>query len=251
MRFVFLLTVASTIGSVVAAPSARAEPPQQALFDDDDPPPPVLINRARPLQLRVELSLLFMPTIIEKYLNHMGGVAAVTLHLHDVVAIEAFGGYLHMREAAIIGGAEFSVRTEHPDTDPPLPDLVGMSWLAQAGVALAPIYGKLNFFSEVDVNSQLYIAGGVGLVGAVKRQSQGPAIGDEVPPTDLVPQGVRFSGNVGFGFKLFLTRWLGVRAEFRDFIYSDYFDFTHTGAEPQIDVIHNFMGLFGLSFIVN
>ena len=50
------------------------------------------------------------------------------------------------------------------------------------------------------------------------------------------------------------VKWSGVkysvRAEFRDFIFSDTFVFTAAG-NPEVDIIHNFMGLFGLSFIVN
>jgi len=216
-------------------------------FDDNDPDPPVLINRARPFHFNVELSLMFMPTLIEKYLNHTGGVAAITVHMNDIFALEAFGGYVYMREAAIIGGAE-SVRSQNPTMEPALPDLVGMSWIAQAGVAIAPIYGKLNFFSEVDMNSQFYICGGIGAIGAVKRQNV--SVNPDEFTTEIVPLGARFAGNVGAGFKLFFTNWFGLRGEFRDIIFSDSFDYAGTG-DPTPDVIHNFVGMFGLTFIVN
>jgi outer membrane beta-barrel protein len=221
-----------------------------AKFDDDQDEAPVLINRSRPLKLNVEVSALFMPTLIEKYLNHIGGAVGVSLHFTDWIAVEVFGGYLYMRETSIIGGNEgvrFSIATDRNEKrNPNLPDLVGMSWFVQGGLTFAPIYGKLNFFSEFDLTAQLYLAGGVGVVGAVRRDITGV---DEVT-TNLVNAGVKFSGNVGFGFRLFFNKFFAIRAEFRDFIFSDSFVFTSGGA-AEVDIIHNFMGLFGLSFIVN
>jgi outer membrane beta-barrel protein len=254
MRSAILLTslaFAALFGVETLIPRAAwAVESTAAPFDDDDEKPPLLINRARPLKLSFEISLLFVPTIVEKYLNHTGGVLALTFHINDIFALEALGGYTYMREAAIIGGP-FSVRTEQPGQDPSLPDLVGMSWLAQAGVSIAPIYGKLSFFSEVDINSQVYLVGGIGAVGAVKRQGLGNAADGELPPTELVPVGTKLAGNFGAGFKLFFTRWLGIRAEVRDIIFTDYFDFSGQGAAPEVDVIHNVVGLFGVTFIVN
>lgn len=222
----------------------------QATFPDDQDEAPVLINRSRPLKLNVEITALFMPTLIEKYLNHIGGSVGVSLHITDWIAVEVFGGYVYMRETSIIGGSEgvrYSIATDRNEKrDPNLPDLVGMSWFVQGGLTFAPIYGKLNFFSEFDLTAQLYLAGGVGVVGAVRRQITGV---DEIT-TALVPAGVKFSGNVGFGFRLFFNKIFAIRAEFRDFIFSDTFVFS-SGGNPETDIIHNFMGMFGVSFIVN
>jgi outer membrane beta-barrel protein len=237
------------------APRAFADDTEvaQATFEDDKDEAPVLINRARPLKLNVELAALFMPTIIEKYLNHIGGSVALTLHITDWIAVELIGGYVYMRETSIIGGSEgvrYNIATSAGQKrDPNLPDLVGMSWLVQAGVAIAPIYGKLNFFSEFDLTAQLYICGGAGVVGAVRRTIAGV---DETT-TNLIPNpngSVKFAGNVGFGFRLFFNKFFAIRAEFRDFIFADQFVYQASGA-PEVDIIHNFMGLFGLAFIVN
>ena len=225
-----------------------------AEFADDKDDAPTLINRHRPLKLNVEISALFMPTLIEKYLNHMGGAVGVALHLTDWIAIEVLGGYLFMRETSIIGGQEgvrYSIAVDRGEVrNPNLPDLVGMSWLVQAGVTLAPLYGKINFFSEFDLTAQLYLAGGVGIIGAVRRDV---ARDVDVTLTNIVPNPggpVKFNGNFGFGFRLFFNKWFAIRGEFRDFVFSDTFVF-QTGGAAETDIIHNFMGLFGLSFIVN
>lgn len=222
-----------------------------ANFDEDLDEAPVLINRARPLKMNLEIALMFTPTVIEKYLAHLGGMGGVALHINDIVAVELMGGYMSMREAGIIGGAS-SVRTEISSRlgrDPDLPDLVGMSWLVQGGLTLAPIYGKLNFFSEFDLTSQVYIAGGVGAVGAVRRTFT-PVDASDLQTTSVTSEGVKFAGNFGIGFRLFFARWFAIRVEFRDIVYSHSYDFSGAGT-PQLDIIHNLMGMFGLSFVVN
>jgi outer membrane beta-barrel protein len=228
-----------------------------ATFEDDTDEAPVLINQRVPLKLKVEIAALFMPTLVEKYLNHIGGSVAVNLHLTDWIAVELLGGYVYMRETSIIGGAagvRYSIATERGEVrDPNLPDLVGMSWFVQAGANISPLYGKLNFFSEFDLSAQLYLCGGIGVVGAVKRQISDASAPNEVPITNLVPNpggAVKLAGNFGLGFRFFFNKWFAIRGEFRDFVFSDSFVFGTTGA-ADVDIIHNFMGLVGLSFVVN
>ncbi len=224
-----------------------------AKFEDDADAAPVVVNQTVPLKLKVEIAALFMPTLVEKYLNHIGGSVAVNLHLTDWIAIELLGGYVYMRETSIIGGAagvRYSIATERGEVrDPNLPDLVGMSWFVQAGANISPLYGKLNFFSEFDLSAQLYLCGGIGIVGAVKRQITGV---DETATAIVANPGgaVKLAGNFGLGFRFFFNKWFAIRGEFRDFVFSDSFVFGTTGA-ADVDIIHNFMGLFGLSFVVN
>lgn len=231
---------------VASAWAAGSSLPPTA-FDDESGEPEVLTHRTRPLKFRMEGSLLFAPTIAEKYTNHLGGMGAFTFHINDLFNVELMGGYLRMAEVDIIGGGA-GVRASTPGAEPNLPDLSGMSWVVGANAAFAPIYGKLNLFSEVDFNSQIYLTGGVGVTGSV-RKLRDPNSTDPTF-TRTADAGAKFTFNVGFGFRVFLVRWIALRAEVRDFIFFDQYDFLGTGRK-DVDVVHNFLGLVGVTFILN
>jgi outer membrane beta-barrel protein len=75
----------------------------------------------------------------------------------------------------------------------------------------APLYGKLSLFSESFVHFDMYVLAGVAMV-----RFAGPA-----------PSGIGSSaqtsvgGNAGFGFRLFMNRWLTLRTEIRDLVYQE------------------------------
>ncbi len=231
----------------LVASTASADTP--TTFDDFEGSPPTVTNRFRPLKNRLELSLFFTPTLVEKYLSHTGGAAALTFHAFDWLAFEALGGYVASSEVDIISGAGGIRAQESTPHDPNLPDQIGMSWFAFGNLEIAPIYGKINFLSELDFSTQIYFLGGVGAVGAVKHALV-PGATDPTQ-TQVLGDGIKFAGDVGVGIRLFILRWLALRAEFRDIIYTDQFDYSYQGKSPTPDVIQNFMGFFGLTFILN
>lgn len=248
-----LLSVVLSACGVCAVARADAQtnshpPPLEAAFDDADGEPPVVSNRARPLHGAVEISLMFVPTVIEKYTQHFGGVGILSYHVNNVFALEVMGGYEYMRESAIIGG-DSGVRSRLDGrAEPHLPDLLGMSWLALGGFTLAPIYGKINLFSEVDLNSQAYLIVSGGAVGAVKRELVTTNDANNDLLTTIANHGVRPAVDVGVGVRLFTARWFALRAEIRDIVYWNNADL---GNGAEFDLIHNFMGVFGVSFVVN
>jgi len=71
----------------------------------------------------------------------------------------------------------------------------------------APIYGKVALVAETFLSFDMYAIGGVALVGY-----QGPAAQGSTPE-------MTFGGNVGVGSRIFLNKWMTVRAELRDLIY--------------------------------
>lgn len=241
-----ILASVMVVGAI-QTPVAIAETLPPTAFDDDLGDPPVLTHRTRPLDFRFEGSLLFTPTVAEKYITHIGGMGAFTFHINDMFNVELMGGYLRMAEVDIIGGGS-GVRASAGAAEPNLPDLTGMSWLLSANAAFSPIYGKLNLFSEVDFNSQFYLTGGAGVTGSV-RKVRDPGSTDPTV-TRTADAGAKFMFNFGLGFRVFLVKWIALRAEFRDFIFLDQYDFSGTGRR-EVDVIHNFMGLIGVTFILN
>lgn len=86
----------------------------------------------------------------------------------------------------------------------------------QLGAHLAftyvPIYGKFAMFNEFIFQYDVYVVGGVGLM----RTRPIPVIDPEVRRFDY---GERVAFNLGIGLRVFVTRWLAIFAELRDYMY--------------------------------
>ena len=101
----------------------------------------------------------------------------------------------------------------------------------------APLYGKINVVSELDVNLQAYVMLGVGVNGTRTVQA-------DLDPTNPNGSGYRLSGHqfgdggplsglepnvtAGFGMQIFLLDWLSLRGEARGILFRDEFDFDQT-----------------------
>lgn len=75
-----------------------------------------------------------------------------------------------------------------------------------------PLYGKFAMFNEYIFQWDAYVVGGVGLM----RTRPVPVVDPEVRQFDF---GWRVAFNVGIGLRVFLTRFLTVFAELRDYAY--------------------------------
>ncbi len=83
---------------------------------------------------------------------------------------------------------------------------------ANLNFTYVPLYGKFNMFNEYIFQWDAYIVGGVGMM----RTRPVPVVDPEVRQFDF---DWRVAFNVGIGFRVFVTRWLAVYAELRDYIY--------------------------------
>jgi outer membrane beta-barrel protein len=88
----------------------------------------------------------------------------------------------------------------------------------QFGAALnftyVPIYGKFSFFNEFIFQYDAYVLAGVGML--MTRPL--PVIDPEVRSFDWEP---RIAFNIGIGLRVFLSRWLAIFAEIRDYMYPE------------------------------
>lgn len=82
--------------------------------------------------------------------------------------------------------------------------------------AWAPIYGKLNVFSERVAHFDLSILAGADWIQYQKVLStaQAEALGGGHPPLSST-----FGGHVGLGVRVFFAEWIAARLEFRDYLY--------------------------------
>lgn len=83
---------------------------------------------------------------------------------------------------------------------------------AHLAFTYVPIYGKFAMFNEFIFQYDIYVLGGVGLMNTRPI----PVIDPEVRRFDF---NVRVAFNIGIGLRVFVTRWLAVVAELRDYMY--------------------------------
>ncbi|MCA9574765.1 MAG: outer membrane beta-barrel domain-containing protein [Polyangiales bacterium] len=80
-----------------------------------------------------------------------------------------------------------------------------------------PFYGKFNMFREFIFQYDAYIVGGVGLM----RTRPVPVIDQAVREFDY---DWRVAFNIGLGIRIFLTRYLAVFTEFRNYMYLERYE---------------------------
>jgi outer membrane beta-barrel protein len=112
-------------------------------------------------------------------------------------------------------------------------------WLAGAEVAWAPVYGKLNLFSEKVAHFDLSVLAGPDVVAY-----------DEVLHADDAarPPGTAttFGGHVGIGVRVFLGESVAARLELKDYLYSVKVPNVGSGGDLQ----NQLFAELGLSFFL-
>ncbi len=83
---------------------------------------------------------------------------------------------------------------------------------ANLNFTYVPLYGKFSMFNEYIFQWDAYIVGGVGIM----RTRPVPVIDPEIRTFDF---DWRVAFNVGVGIRIFVTRWLAIFGELRDYAY--------------------------------
>lgn len=115
-------------------------------------------------------------------------------HLIDSFSIDvggAWNAWSEQLEAVRIVG----------QTQSAIPDEAVLFGYADAGVTFSPVYGKVALMSEWIIHFDGFVSGGLGAVFTSNE--------------DLVHPSMQ----LGVGSRVFLTRWLVLRADLRDYVY--------------------------------
>jgi outer membrane beta-barrel protein len=96
---------------------------------------------------------------------------------------------------------------------------------AHLNFTYVPIYGKFSFFNEFIFEYDAYIVGGVGMMYTRPI----PVID---PDVRSFPYDFRVAFNLGIGLRVFLSRWLAVYAELRDYMYLEQLENLEVGLGP-------------------
>lgn len=96
---------------------------------------------------------------------------------------------------------------------------------AHLNFTYVPLYGKFNMFREFIFQWDGYIVGGVGLM----RTRPYPVIDPANREFDF---GMRVAFNVGLGLRVFVSRWLAVFGELRDYIFLERLENQQVALDP-------------------
>jgi outer membrane beta-barrel protein len=92
-----------------------------------------------------------------------------------------------------------------------------MQWLASLDVGWTPVHGKFGIFTQKLSSFDLGVYGGVGFINGMFDASDvllNTSAGEKAPQAAL-----RVGGHFGAGFRFFLTRWMNLRLDYRQFVY--------------------------------
>ena len=203
--------VAVSACSIILSPSAPAvaqstdsETDSEARATEvDDEDATSLADRIKSVQRKVflkrrrlELAPLVGLSVNDAFYQHvtLGGSAAY--HLVDALSIEARG-------AVVAVAAETNaVRFIRQETDSLLDEAQRQhEYHGELDLLWSPIYGKFSLFGEAILHFDTYIAAGGGVFG-----------------TDA---GAHGAANIGIGQRWFLTEWLVVRLEYRNYFFAE------------------------------
>lgn len=146
-------------------------------------------------QGRFELTPLAGLSVSDAFFRRWTVGARGSYHLVDTFSIDVGGAWNAWSEP--LQAAVFLGTAEQPVLVDPSP-LLGY---ADAGVTFDPFYGKVALMSEWIVHFDTYVSGGGGAIFTATPSIVHPAL------------------EVGAGARVFLTPWLCVRADLRDYFY--------------------------------
>ncbi len=148
-----------------------------------------------------------------KFTQHFGLGAQYSYHLHENFALQAQGTYFYVN-----GQTDFTEELIAKGKQAPqAATALTLQWVATGGFELTPLYGKFSFFEGTMGHFGLVLTGGAGVGGTrIQLQGEDSAAGEAT----FGDTGMKFVGQVGAGFRVFLTENLLMRLEVKDFIYT-------------------------------
>ncbi len=86
-----------------------------------------------------------------------------------------------------------------------------LTMLSSLDIAFAPVHGKFGIFTSKISSFDLGISAGVGMIG-VKTDAS-------VDGTGTPEQHYKAAGHWGANFRFYITRWLNIRTDYKQFVY--------------------------------
>ncbi len=155
-----------------------------------------------------------------KFTNHAGSALHYTYHLQENFALQVSGLYnWYSNESRFNLELIDKVREQAQAASSLL-----LTWGAQAGVEVTPLYGKFAFYDNHLAQFSVIISGGAGFGGT--RHLIRPQVANEVDgqtynvPARFGNTGPKFLGSVGGGFRVQFGDSYALRVEVKDLVYT-------------------------------
>ena len=205
---------------------------------------------------RFEINPYWSFSLNDQFVGHLGPGLSVNYYLTNVLAIGLSGTYYQPFNS----DSDFNFQTRRA-TRVAVP-LTEYSWSAALNFTYVPVYGKFAGFGSFIFSYDLYATGGVGAISTRPI----PVIDPDNRKFDFDPK-VCF--NLGIGLRVFVTRWLAITGEIRDYIYPEKLESLtiangpigqpsdpnspsnpKTWVQDGVDITNNFQANVGLSFFL-
>ncbi len=208
---------------------------------------------------RVELTPYWGFTLNDQFVSHSGPGINANFYITNVFAVGLNGNFY----SGLNSDSDFNFQTRRA-TRVAVP-LTEYSWSAALNFTYVPVYGKFAGFGSFIFSYDLYATGGVGAISTRPI----PVIDPDNRKFDF---DIKVAFNLGIGLRIFLTRWLALTAELRDYIYPEKLESLHiapgaivgpadpnyssspsnpkTWTQDGVDITNNFQANIGLSFFL-
>ena len=205
---------------------------------------------------RVELTPYWGFTLNDQFVSHPGPGLNANFYITNVFAIGLNGNFY----SGLNSDSDFNFQTRRA-TRVAVP-LNEYSWSAALNFTYVPVYGKFAGFGSFIFSYDLYATAGVGAISTRPI----PVIDPDNRKFDFDPK-VCF--NLGIGLRIFVTRWLAITGEIRDYIYPEKLENLSiangpignpndpnspsnpkTWLQDGVDITNNFQANVGLSFFL-
>jgi len=196
---------------------------------------------------RIEILPMFGMTVNDPYSKHPSVGAGLNYWITNVLAVGANFNWYQGFEAE--SDLDFQVRRATRLATRPTSYQVGF-W---GNFTYVPLYGKFAFFNKKIFQWDAYVIGGAGAI----RTKPIPVVDPEYRYFDYA---YRMSFDLGIGLRIFLSKWLTVFVELRDYMYLEKLenldvsldgrDDPSTWLEPDSSLENNFTVQVGLTIFI-
>jgi len=155
---------------------------------------------------RVELSPSYVQTLNDPFVSHPAVALGLNYWWTNVLAIGV--NFLWYEGLEAESDLNFFIRRSTRLAVP----VSAYQFGAHLNFTYVPIYGKFSMFNEFIFQWDAYIVGGVGIM----RTRPVPVVDPEVRNFDY---DIRVAFNLGIGIRVFVSRWLAVFGEIRNYMY--------------------------------
>jgi len=206
---------------LLAAVAARPALAEDVVYGPDGAPT-VLQHKLYPMSDQWEVSLRLQTALNQPLVIHYGGMLSLSYHPNEWfdVGAEAYGNYTGLSNLSEVIREKLPARTTTQKDEIANSDQLRFGALAVARVA--PIYGKINLASELNIHFQTYL-----LLGAGGTQIHHESVNlcasngtSACPDGDFqTTDSFTFVGEVGGGFRFYFSDKWSLSTEVRAFLF--------------------------------